>query len=180
MRQFIREIAQKYRLENMLENRTKHFRGEHPGLILQRLLAIQLPPDGDNSSQDGEQKKKALEDRKALFFSAINAAKSDNVRELYRAAFDRWSASLPSDPAPVDLATTGRLIVGLGSESVLETGIRLHHTYGMPIIPGSALKGLAAHYCDQIWGPTKKDFKKPTKSEDEAYNKYLAGKDLKP
>ena len=35
---------------------------------------------------------------------------------------------------------------------MLETGIRLHHTYGMPIIPGSTLKGLAAHYCDQIWG----------------------------
>lgn len=44
------------------------------------------------------------------------------------------------------------MIVGLGSENVLETGIRLHHTYGMPIIPGSALKGLAAHYCDQVWG----------------------------
>jgi CRISPR-associated protein Cmr6 len=44
------------------------------------------------------------------------------------------------------------MIVGLGSENVLETGIRLHHNYGMPIIPGSALKGLAAHYCDQVWG----------------------------
>jgi len=38
----------------------------------------------------------------------------------------------------------------LGTASVLETGIRLHHTYGVPIIPGSALKGLTAHYCDQV------------------------------
>ena len=29
----------------------------------------------------------------------------------------------------------------------------------MPIIPGSALKGLAAHYCDQVWGPTEEKFK---------------------
>ncbi|MGH8012910.1 MAG: type III-B CRISPR module RAMP protein Cmr6 [Candidatus Binataceae bacterium] len=46
----------------------------------------------------------------------------------------------------------GRLIVGLGSENVLEAGLRLHHTYGVPIIPGSALKGLASHYCHEIWG----------------------------
>ena len=52
---------------------------------------------------------------------------------------------------------------------MLETGIRLHHTYGMPIIPGSALKGLAAHYCDQIWGDRhiETPFKMPTDSEDE-------------
>jgi CRISPR-associated protein Cmr6 len=50
------------------------------------------------------------------------------------------------------LVTTGRLIVGLGSENVLETGLRLHHTYGVPIIPGSALKGLASHYCHDVWG----------------------------
>jgi len=44
------------------------------------------------------------------------------------------------------------MIVGLGGENVLETGITLHHTYGVPIIPGSALKGLAAHYAAQVWG----------------------------
>jgi CRISPR type III-B/RAMP module RAMP protein Cmr6 len=51
-----------------------------------------------------------------------------------------------------DLHTASRLIVGLGSENVLETGIRLHHTYGLPLIPGSALKGLASHFCDTVWG----------------------------
>ena len=113
---------------------------------------------GDNSPQAGEQKENALKDRKARFFSAINAAKSEDVRALYRIAFDRWSASLPTDSIHADLATPerdSRLIVGLGSENVLETGIRLHHTYGMPIIPGSALKGLAAHYCDQVWGDNR-------------------------
>ncbi len=35
------------------------------------------------------------------------------------------------------------VVVGLGIESVLEVNLRLHHTWGIPIIPGSALKGLA-------------------------------------
>lgn len=35
-----------------------------------------------------------------------------------------------------------RLVVGLGLPSPLETGIVLHHVYGVPVIPGSALKGL--------------------------------------
>jgi CRISPR-associated protein Cmr6 len=39
-----------------------------------------------------------------------------------------------------------RIVVGLGGASVLETDITLHHLYGLPIIPGSALKGLARSY----------------------------------
>jgi len=36
----------------------------------------------------------------------------------------------------------GRLATGLGNESVLEVSIRLSHSYGTPLIPGSALKGV--------------------------------------
>jgi CRISPR-associated protein Cmr6 len=35
-----------------------------------------------------------------------------------------------------------RLIVGIGNPSPAETGILLHHIYGVPYIPGSALKGI--------------------------------------
>ncbi|MDR1070711.1 MAG: type III-B CRISPR module RAMP protein Cmr6 [Gracilibacteraceae bacterium] len=41
----------------------------------------------------------------------------------------------------VTAALGSRMAVGLGSGSVFETGITLHHTYGFPYIPGSALKG---------------------------------------
>ncbi len=44
------------------------------------------------------------------------------------------------------LKTKSRLVVGLGDESVYETSIRLHRNYGIPYIPGSALKGVAKHY----------------------------------
>lgn len=40
------------------------------------------------------------------------------------------------------IATSSRLICGLGSANVLETAITLHHLYGIPYIPGSSLKGV--------------------------------------
>lgn len=39
-----------------------------------------------------------------------------------------------------------RVIVGLGTDSVYETGITLHHIYGFPYIPASAIKGITNHY----------------------------------
>ncbi len=45
-----------------------------------------------------------------------------------------------------------RCIVGLGNKGAREVGIRLHHLYGCPIIPGSALKGLArARALTNLW-----------------------------
>src|SRR6185369_614959 len=60
--------------------------------------------------------------------------------------FTRWRGALRSLPNTsfARAQVVGRLIVGLGVESVLETSITLHRTYGVPYLPGSALKGLAA------------------------------------
>lgn len=40
--------------------------------------------------------------------------------------------------------TLGRVVVGLGQSGVLENGITLDRTWGVPILPGSSLKGVAA------------------------------------
>ncbi|MBS3967035.1 MAG: type III-B CRISPR module RAMP protein Cmr6 [Truepera sp.] len=40
----------------------------------------------------------------------------------------------------------GRLVVGLGGESMLETHLSLHRTYGVPYIPASAIKGLLSRF----------------------------------
>lgn len=40
----------------------------------------------------------------------------------------------------------GRLIIGLGQPSVYETSLTLHHLYGIPYIPGSALKGMTRNW----------------------------------
>jgi CRISPR-associated protein Cmr6 len=113
-------------------------RGNHPALILQRYLVRQSDP----------------EERRKLLDAARVAARTDSLRAVYAEAYRRWERSFAGGrPFRSErLTTAGRLIVGLGSENVLETELRLHHTYGVPIIPGSAMKGLAAHYCDEVWG----------------------------
>ena len=42
----------------------------------------------------------------------------------------------------IELATQWRMVQGLGIESVYETSMTLHHVYGIPYIPASALKGV--------------------------------------
>ena len=70
----------------------------------------------------------------------INAVFAKNV-------YDRWYRMMRSlGVEPLDLSIDWRMIVGLGGETVLETDITLHHLYGFPIIPGSALKGLTRAY----------------------------------
>lgn len=39
-----------------------------------------------------------------------------------------------------------RLAIGFSAPSVLETGIALHRIYGIPYLPGSAVKGLTRHF----------------------------------
>jgi CRISPR-associated protein Cmr6 len=78
---------------------------------------------------------------------------------IYGAAFSRNKDNLPQPSAGDSFRTSSRMIIGLGGENVLETGLSLQHTYGTPLIPGSALKGLTAHYCDQVWGASDPKFK---------------------
>lgn len=73
----------------------------------------------------------------------------------YQQFYSRWLetlAKLGVKPRPITV--NGRLAIGLGRASVIETGLTLHHTYGVPIIPGSALKGLASTYADQYLANT--------------------------
>jgi|JI61114BRNA_FD_contig_61_2283007_length_1422_multi_2_in_0_out_0_2 CRISPR-associated protein Cmr6 len=44
----------------------------------------------------------------------------------------------------------GRMIIGLGQKGPTEAGLALEHTWGVPMIPGSALKGLTAAAAHQI------------------------------
>ena len=65
----------------------------------------------------------------------------------YRAFFKRYRGALEALGAEIrEARTLSRLVVGLGGEGVLETALTLHRAYGVPYIPGSALKGLASRY----------------------------------
>ncbi|OPX70900.1 MAG: CRISPR system Cmr subunit Cmr6 [Methanoregulaceae archaeon PtaB.Bin009] len=80
-------------------------------------------------------------------------------QEIYIAAYLRYTGEIKPVTTSGDFTTCGRIIIGLGGENVLETGLTLHHTYGTPLIPGTALKGLASHYCDQVLGDKDKEYK---------------------
>jgi CRISPR-associated protein Cmr6 len=77
----------------------------------------------------------------------VELTESVRVPAGYLSFFERWKRSVQALPPFTQLAEAevqGRLVVGLGAESILETAITLHRTYGVPYLPGSALKGLAA------------------------------------
>lgn len=67
----------------------------------------------------------------------IRAIAEKHEKNIEKLNIDRKSVILKSD---------WRLIVGLGNESVYETSMTLHHIYGIPYIPGSAIKGVVRSY----------------------------------
>lgn len=74
----------------------------------------------------------------------------------YAKAFNRWRESLHdayTRTAEVTLAS--RLLIGHGNPSPTDVGLTLHHTWGVPVIAGTALKGLLAHYMDAAYGESE-------------------------
>ena len=67
--------------------------------------------------------------------------------QLAEQVYSRWQQAMKAINATrFDARTDWRMVVGLGGETVLETDLTLHHIYGIPFIPGSALKGLTRGY----------------------------------
>ncbi len=109
---------------------------------------------------------KATQDKENAKTTLVKEVARIPVSEAYKEFYKRWKKTLEQMQMPEGVETKmyiakvlGRMAVGLGSGSVLETSIKLHHTYGVPYIPGSALKGLTASYATQYLG---NDWKKNT------------------
>ncbi|MGH7772972.1 MAG: hypothetical protein ACREQA_12160, partial [Candidatus Binatia bacterium] len=102
-------------------------KGAHAGLLLSRFLQIAVPKKGDKSdpvdnSHPGER----------LVLYGLAKAAAEKANSVYEHAYERRLQQLRQiRPYEEDFSEVeGRLIVGLGGENVLETGIALHHTYG--------------------------------------------------
>jgi CRISPR type III-B/RAMP module RAMP protein Cmr6 len=67
--------------------------------------------------------------------------------------------SLP-ETISFSLYTNTRVIVNYGGESILENSISIHPYYGFPVIPGSAIKGVTRHYCEEFENLDKEIVKK--------------------
>jgi CRISPR-associated protein Cmr6 len=123
-------------------------RAANPGLLLSRYLAT--------ATGNSEVSQRA---REAVFAAAQSSA---GRVAIYLAAFARWERDYQGAGRSCkfgDFDTAGRTIIGFGGASPLEAGITLHATYGLPYIPGTALKGLASHYCHRIWGTTDPNYR---------------------
>ncbi|HSN23592.1 MAG TPA: hypothetical protein VLS45_05410, partial [Methylomicrobium sp.] len=76
---------------------------------------------------------------------------------------------LHSGAKTFEMITATRLLIGRGTPSVFEQGISLHPLFGLPLLPGSAVKGVTAHWAaangknaelrEQIFGPPPPDDK---------------------
>lgn len=77
------------------------------------------------------------------------------------------------------LKTASRLVVGLGAGHVLETSLTLHHIFGIPYIPGSALKGVVRMV--NFWAIVSKQNKKLDKEiqelQEQLYDKEISNSD---
>ena len=82
------------------------------------------------------------------------------VPEGYARAFERRSETLGALRGGIeggvthawDATAEGRILVGLGIQSVRETNLALLHTWGVPYLPGSSLKGLASSVAHRYGG----------------------------
>ena len=115
---------------------------QNAGLLLDKYLTVPYKDEKHSNN------------RKELFLAAIQAC--GQTVGVYQKAYERWKGTVVGAEQPLQIK--GRLIVGLGNESILETGLALNHTYGTPLIPGTALKGLANHYCSQVWSQADSRF----------------------
>lgn len=123
---------------------------QHPGLWLERgLLAQRLEggvPPFTPADALVEAPKKGEKTFKARLVAQAAACEVPGYADFFRL----WQQSLREVGArPYQAVTRGRLVVGLGGEAALETALTVHRTYGVPYLPGSALKGLASSFAHQ-------------------------------
>ncbi len=116
-------------------------RCEHAGLAYDVLA-----PVGDD--QNG----KVLDKLRPAWLSAVaDIPVPADYGHAYRAWIDALDAS--PDVWAVEVALASPALIGHGNPSPTDVGLTLHHTWGVPVIPGSALKGLLNHYVDVVYGP---------------------------
>ena len=71
----------------------------------------------------------------------------------YRIHYERWQNSFGSSTQLRVVETASRLLIGHGNASASDVGLTVHRTWGTPVIPGTAVKGLLASYIDAVYGP---------------------------
>lgn len=121
-------------IRNSLKDAVSQTSSAHAGLLLSHSLPI------------WEQNEKIEKSRLIAKITGVSPC------ELYKLAFTRWLATTSNLEQFGFLTSTlsGRLMMGLNTGGAIETGISVHHSYGMPMIAGSSVKGAVRAYAESI------------------------------
>lgn len=127
-------------------------RCENIGLWLDRFLTVN--PQTWQLTQAAKHRRCALQ----LTQQSQVQAKVGALKERQEAML-RWYEGRGFAVKRFSAKPVWRFVVGLGAAHVLETGITLHRIFGLPIIPGNALKGAARAYAQLVGGKSEDDQK---------------------
>lgn len=118
----------------------------HPGLVFYRFMKI----------EDGDSKSKFLSSLKKMANTAVP------FHNIFKSRLEKQHDALKStgvwDVKHFEATLTTRMAIGLGIPNQSENGITLDQTHGIPLIPGSALKGVTQDYVISI-APDKKRYR---------------------
>ena len=104
-------------------------------LALQKLIKLDIVRDTKNKKDflDSINKSpKFIEDFKERIKNQVENLEKCGYENIFKNREEKC----------LKLKTASRLVVGLGAGHVLETSLTLHHIFGIPYIPASALKGV--------------------------------------
>jgi CRISPR-associated protein Cmr6 len=124
---------------------------KNPALLFSRFIPIAFNTK-DKSQDDKENKQKYLElvqNEMKRFFSSDEMVKKILERRKRHIELLNYAGLCCNK---FTASPQWRMIIGLGGGHPQETSMTLHHIYGIPYIPGSAIKGIARH-----WAESKND-----------------------
>jgi len=135
---------------------------KNPSLLFGKFIPYTLDKNEENENKD-----KYLR----LVINEMNKLVNSGILNEINKRVDSYLGDLRRNGYKVkkidNLTSSWRLIIGLGASHPQETSMTLHHIYGIPYIPGSAIKGVTRH-----WSVLKFAEKK-NKTEDMEFEKDI-------
>lgn len=119
-----KKLIKQEHVENYLLKLQKYASAENPETPKEKFIFYK--------TERGEEKFKVIPNYTEAIFKSITTRHYSNAKSLLGEA----------NIKDMNLKTDWRMALGLGNESVYETSITLHHIYGIPYIPASAIKGV--------------------------------------
>ena len=107
----------------------------NPGQLLEKLC-----PGGEDAK--AERRKTFLDGWKSL----ADSRQSADLLKISEELIKRRDAMVPTENSLTG-EVVWRMVIGMSTPNPFETSITLHPQYGIPIIPGSTVKGLTRAWC---------------------------------